>query len=227
MRALLDLLFPPRCPGCREILEGRGPFCRRCRESFADLSPRRCARCCEPEVDGLCPHCAGAPPAFEAADVPYLYGGALAEAVHRFKYEDCPHYAGALALVAAEAAGAALAWCTLVAPVSLHPRRLRRRGYDQALLLARALARQGGRRVEARALSRVRDTAPQVGRDRAGREANVRGAFRASPAKVLGEKVLLVDDVLTTGATAQAAALALREGGAAGVRLFALARAAQ
>ncbi len=224
MRALLDLLFPPRCPGCREILEGGGQFCRRCLETFADLSARHCARCCEPEIDGLCADCQGAPPSFEAARVPFLYGGALAEAVHRFKYEDCPHYAPALAAVAQEAARAPLAWCTLVAPVSLHPARVRSRGYDQALLLAEALARSAGGTVEARALERVRDTAPQVGRDRAGREANVRGAFRGQPGKVRGEKVLLVDDVLTTGATADAAACALKEAGAAGVQLFALAR---
>ena len=225
MRALLDLLFPPRCPGCREILEGRGPFCRRCLESFADLCARRCARCCEPEIDGLCANCQDAPPSFESASVPFLYGGALAEAVHRFKYEDCPHYAPALAAVAREAARAPLAWCTLVAPVSLHPARVRSRGYDQALLLARALARFAGKSVAARAIERVRDTAPQVGRDRAGREANVRGAFRGVPGKVRGERVLLVDDVLTTGATADAAARALKEAGAAAVRLFALARA--
>jgi ComF family protein len=227
MRALLDLLFPPRCPGCREILEGQGPFCRRCLESFADLSARRCDRCCEPEIDGLCTHCRSSPPAFEATYVPFLYGGALADAVHRFKYEDCPHYAEALASVTFEAAQAPLSWCTLVAPTSLHPRRLRSRGYDQALLLAKVLARRVGKRISARAIARVRDTAPQVGRDRSGREENVRGAFRGVPEKVRGERVLLVDDVLTTGATAHAAALALREAGAAGVRLFALARAAQ
>lgn len=226
MRALLDLIFPPRCPGCRELFDGRGPFCPRCLETIADLAARRCARCGEPEVEGLCAHCRSAPPAFEEACVPFLFGGALAEAVHRFKYEDCPHYAGALAELSLEAAGPSLGWCTLVAPASLHPRRLRSRGYDQALLLARALARRAGRRVAARAIERVRDTAPQVGRGRAAREENVRGAFRAAPAKVRGERVLLVDDVLTTGATVHAAALALRESGAAGVRLFALARAA-
>ncbi len=227
MRALLDLVFPPRCPGCRELFDGRGPFCPKCLETCTDLAARRCERCGEPEVDGLCAHCRSEPPAFEEACVPFLYGGALAEAVHRFKYEDCPHYAGPLAELALEAARASLEWCTLVTPASLHPKRLRGRGYDQALLLARALARKGGRPVAPRALRRVRDTAPQVGRGRAAREENLRGAFCAESAKVRGERVLLVDDVLTTGATAHAAALALRESGAAEVRLFALARAAQ
>lgn len=227
MRALLDLIFPARCPGCREIFDGRGPFCQRCLETCADLAARRCGRCCEPEVDGLCAHCRSAPPAFEEACVPFLYGGALAEAVHRFKYEDCPHYAEALAELALDAAKPSLAWCTLVAPASPHPRRLRSRGYDQAYLLARALARRAGKAVAPRALSRVRDTAPQVGQGRAAREENVRGAFCAAPERVRGHRVLLVDDVLTTGATAHAAALALRGAGAAGVRLFALARAAE
>lgn len=225
MRALLDLLFPPRCPGCRRLLDGPGPFCRPCLETFADLPPRRCDRCCEPEVSGLCGPCRSSPPAFERAVVPFLFGGALAEAVHRFKYEDSPHYALALAQVARPAAEPELDWCQTVAPVPLHPVRLRRRGYDQALLLARPLAAAAGREVAARAVRRVRDTASQVGRDRAARERNVAGAFRADPRAVEGRRVLLVDDVLTTGATADAAARALLEAGAAAVRVVALARA--
>jgi ComF family protein len=221
----MDLVFPPRCPGCRELLAAKGPFCGRCLETFADLPPDRCRRCSEPEVHGLCAPCRENPPAFERAVTPYLYGGALADAIHRFKYEDCPHYATALAAVAHPHAEGDLDWCTAVAPVPLHVKRLRRRGYDQALLLSRALAAFSRRPVEARAVRRVRETPPQVGRDRDERRRNVAGAFGAGNPFPRGARILLVDDVLTTGATAGEAAGALLASGAASVRVFALARA--
>ncbi len=224
MESFLDLLFPPRCPGCREILVERGVFCRSCRETFIELSATRCRLCGEPEVE-LCSHCRGQAPPFERADAAFLHGGALAETIHRLKYEDCPQFARHLARLVLGAARSHLEWCTLVAPIPLHPSRLRGRGYDQALLLARPLAKAAARRLEPRAVRRRRHTAPQVGRDRLARTRNVAGAFVGVPKRCAGQRVLLVDDVLTTGATAGEAALALREAGAAAVRVFTIARA--
>jgi ComF family protein len=224
LSALLDLFYPPRCPACRSLVGEEG-FCRACRETLTDLPLAHCPRCAEPEVEGLCAHCRAVPPAFESVVAPCLHGGALADAIHRFKYEDRPQLARPLAALARPCVAEALAWCDLVCPVPLHDERLRQRGYDQALLVARELARSAGRPVEARALRRTRKTAPQVGRDRAGRAANVAGAFEADRFRVAGKRVLLVDDVVTTGATANAAARALLEGGAAAVRVAALARA--
>ncbi len=114
----------------------------------------------------------------------------------------------------------------LVVPVPLHPARLADRGFNQAALLARPLARALGARLEARALVRVRDTPPQTPLDVPARRANVRGAFAVrSPARVRDRVCLLVDDVLTTGATAAACAKALRGAGADSVLLLVLARA--
>lgn len=224
MSALLDLLFPPRCPGCRALVPGAAGFCQACATTLAELPPERCPVCAEPDAAGPCERCRAAPPAFERAFAPFLHGGALADAIHRLKYEDRPHLAGPLAALVAPALAADLAWCELVAPVPLHVHRLRSRGFDQALLLARALGGPVGRPVAARAVRRVRDTPPQVGRDRLQRDENVRGAFEATP-EVRGRRLLLVDDVLTTGATAQAASAAAREAGAVAVRVVALARA--
>jgi ComF family protein len=224
MRGLLDLFFPPRCPGCRAVVAGPEPFCRPCAETLCELPRQRCPGCAEPEVVGLCAHCRASPPAFELALAPYLHGGALADAIHRLKYEDRPQLARPLARLLLPHVAEQLSWCEVLAPISLHPNRLRQRGYDQALLIARALGRLAGREVIARAVRRVRDTPPQVGRDRFHREQNVRGAFVGGDG-VAGRRVLLVDDVLTTGATAHAASLALREAGAGAVRVVALARA--
>lgn len=221
---LLDLLFPPRCAGCRELLGPGGPFCLRCAETLSEVPAARCPNCGEPDVAGTCPHCQASPPAFEKVVAPYLHGGALADAIHRLKYEDRPQLAPALASLVASSLAAELHWCDVVAPISLHPRRLKARGYDQALLLARALAGPAGRPVVCRAVRRVKDTTPQVGKDRAQRRENVADAFVGS-SEVAGKKVLLVDDVLTTGATAHAASHACRQAGAVAVRVAALARA--
>ncbi|HEY3450708.1 MAG TPA: double zinc ribbon domain-containing protein [Myxococcales bacterium] len=224
MKGLLDLLFPPRCAGCRELVGSPGPFCPRCRETLSEVPMARCPTCGEPDVVGPCAHCLAEPPDYERVVAPFLHGGALADAIHRLKYEDRPQLAPALASLVAAALRPELDWCDLVAPISLHPHRLKSRGYDQALLLARALAGPAGRPVVPRAVRRVRDTTPQVGKDRAQRRQNVAEAFAASP-ELSGKKVLLVDDVLTTGATAQAAARACRMAGAMAVRVAALARA--
>ena len=142
--------------------------------------------------------------------------------IHRFKYEGCFALAEPLArhLIAV--------WPTweqppdLIVPIPLHPRRRRRRGYNQSELLAAPLARALGLPMNPRALQRVRHTAPQVGLGPEERHANVRGAFAAADAG--GRRVLLIDDVLTTGATMRAAAEALLAAGAASVSAYCLAR---
>lgn len=112
----------------------------------------------------------------------------------------------------------------VIAPIALHPDRRRERGFDQALLLARAIAKGAGRPCRADLVRRIRDTGRQVGSDRAERERNLAGAFVASAA-VRGMGIALVDDVVTTGATARAAATAVMEAGASRVVVLAVARA--
>ena len=190
---------PPGCPVCGEPGD----------EALLPLlRPRRCRPCRE-----------RAPP-FATARAPYLHGGALCEAIHRLKYGGAEELARPLAMLFE---GCEPPRAQVVAHIPLHPARLRARGYDQAALLARELARRLG--LPARALlDRVRPTRPQVGLDRTRREANVGGAFRARRAAA-GLRVCLVDDVLTTGATAAAAARALLAAGAARVEVRTLSRA--
>jgi ComF family protein len=167
-----------------------------------------------------CDHCRRAPPVFAHASAPWLHGGALAEAIHRLKYGGRSELAGTLGVLFS---GADPPRADVVAPIPLHPQRLRQRGFDHAYLLAREASRRFGLPLRG-LLERTRATRAQVGLDRRARELNVRGAFRALR-PLEGVRVCLVDDVLTTGATAAAAARALLSAGAARVEVRTLARA--
>ncbi len=219
LRAFLDLVFPPRCAACGAL--GQEPFCPVCAEAV-DAAPPGCRRCGRPGPDAVCGPCLVQPPAFDAVRAGGLLGGPLADAVHALKYRGRP----ALARPLGEwlAGRVELPSGAVLVPVPLAPRRRRERGHDQAALLAEALSRAAGRERLRRALRRVRDTPPQVGRDRAARSRNVQGAFAASTA-VAGRDVVLVDDVVTTGATADACARALKAAGARSVTVVSLARA--
>jgi len=223
--AVLDLLFPARCAAC-DVL-GESPFCAACAESLVP-APAGCPVCGVPQDETLlpalkprrCPHCRVQPPRFAFASAAYLHGGALAEAIYRLKYERREDLGLALGVLFE---ACAVPKSDLLVPIPLHPRRVRQRGYDQARLLADGAARRFHIPV-APLLRRVRETGQQVGRDRTARERSVRGAFAAS-GRVLGLRLCLIDDVLTTGATASAAAAALLEAGAARVEVRTLARA--
>jgi ComF family protein len=221
-RALLELIYPPRCAACGEATVAE-PFCELCAGAVDEVPPG-CRRCGQPGIDALCGACRAAPPAFEAVRAGGLLGGPLADAVHALKYRGRPALARPLG--AWLAARAPLPPDAAVISVPLARGRRLERGYDQAALLADAVCRAAGaRRARLRAaLVRVRETPPQVGRTREERARNVAGAFEAR-AVVAGRDVVLVDDVVTTGATADAAAEALRRAGARSVVVVALARA--
>ncbi len=222
---LAEIFFPPMCLACAEVLPAAEFFCRRCVERVERLPTPHCVQCAEPGAFALgrCPRCAARPPPFHRAFAPFAHQGPIARAIHQFKYEDHPELATGLAHLLCLEAGAFASAGALVCAIPLHDKRFRGRKYDQAQLLAGALAKRTGQRCAA-ALTRWRETKRQVGLSEAQREVNLAGAFRAS-AEIRDQRVLLVDDVFTTGATARAAAAAVLDRGARSVEVLTLARA--
>ncbi len=229
--ALLDLLFPPLCVSCREPLGGGYGFCAGCWSGIAFLDGPMCD-CCglpfafDPGAGTRCAACLARPPAYDRARAIFAYDENSRAPILALKHADrldlVPGFAHWL-----ERTGAGLLdGSDLIVPVPLHPIRLWQRRYNQAAELARALGRRASKRVAVRALERTRSTESQGAMVSAsGRRRNVRGAFRVpNPRQVADRNILLVDDVLTTGATAEACARALRQAGAVRVQILALAR---
>lgn len=224
---MLDVFFPPACVACDAVLPAPGFFCEACAPLVIESAPSACARCAEPGPfgAGTCPRCLRRPPAFGRAWAAFAYEGAISRAVHRFKYEDHPELARPLGELLARRAQAFLAAAPgALLPLPLHAARYQERKYDQATLLAVAVARVSGRGLRDDVLDRVKPTTRQVDLSEAQREANVAGAF-AVRGEVQGERFVLLDDVLTTGATAREATRVLLGAGAAGVDVLTFARA--
>ena len=231
--ALFSLLFPDDCRVCGQPLRhiSRVPVCRPCLKAPEPFSPDYfCISCRTPfqngfplDSEGRCALCRSGLRGFDAAYCFGSYEGVLRELIHLFKYGRIPTLAGPLcdflaaALPRDERVDA-------IAPVPLHWWRKWRRGFNQSELLARALSKRTGLPVIA-ALRRTRPTAVQAGLSNTARRRNVTGAFRGrTTVSLQGKHVLLIDDVMTTGATASACAIALKRAGADRVALLTLAR---
>lgn len=232
--SLTAVVFPPLCPMCRTPLPtSQIDFCPPCRESISPIVRPFCPICGEPFIsphprEHLCGRCARRRPPFGRARAYGLYQGALAEAIRRLKYAPDFSLTRTLAqmLDTVLAAEMKLKEIELVIPVPLHRGRLKERGFNQALVLAKELCRHRRLRLDYHNLQRVRHTLPQYGLTRRQREQNVHGAFALrAPEKIAGRRVLLVDDIFTTGATARECARTLKRAKAASVEVLTLARA--
>lgn len=234
--AALDLVFPAHCPACAAPLgEGRrDPLCGPCWVAIERIGPPHCSRCGRPATalegaawsaaGGPCPGCLAQPPAFDWARAAGVYAGPLRESLHALKFAGKRAVARPLGdLLVTQCAGAVEADVTALVPVPLGRERQRGRGFNQAELLASRVAACLGVRVAPGWLRRRHETRPQSDLSAAERRANVRQAFVASPA-VGGRHVVIVDDVLTTGATAGECARALRAAGARRVGVLTVAR---
>ena len=234
--ALLDTFFPPLCHLCSAPV-GAGHelhLCTGCRDAVKAIASPLCPRCGAPYatadgIDHLCGGCATDPPPFDAARGAVLFDGPARELIHRFKYERKVHLNRPLGLLTSVRLAEFAAACDadLIVPVPLHIRRLRERGFNQAVLLGEHLSCSWRIPLSRTNLRRVRWTEPQISLTASQRARNVRGAFALrNPAEVEGKRLLLVDDVYTTGSTVAECARTLGSGGAAAVFVVTVARAA-
>ncbi len=222
-QAALELLFPSRCLGC----ERGGTFlCDTCVESLPRADAPRCSRCWSPQPSvSLCPECYAAPPPFDGLRSAFVYRGVARSLVRGLKYRGMTSLAQPMASLLAEVALDFDLESDIIVPVPLSGLRHRTRGYNQASELAKHLGRELDVPMRPRALERSRHTPPQARTaDAMERRRNVRGAFRSEDPAVEGNRVLLVDDVTTTGATLAACAEALQRGGADSVWCLTFAR---
>ena len=230
-RAALDTLYPPICLACRAATSEAGALCSSCWRAMRFIERPFCDRLGTPFEHDLgegllSPQAVTDPPVFQRARaVARFEDGPARRLVHRLKYSDRGELAAPMGAWMARAGADVLAEADAITPVPLHARRLWTRRFNQAAALGREIGRRAGKPFEPALLRRIKATRSQVGLSREQRVQNMQGAFRAAPgASVQGRRIALVDDVLTSGATANAAARALLRAGAAQVDLIVFAR---
>jgi ComF family protein len=228
---LIDLIYPPRCPLCGAGLAAQGGLCAACWQELAIPGEPACALCQRPFGEGvaegtICAPCLADPPRHDGIAAGTLYNDASRKLVLAFKHGRRIALAPLLArLIAARLPPLDGEW--LAVPVPLHRRRLWRRGFNQSALLARELARLAGASVLVDGLVRRKATPVLGGLGRKARARALSGAIAVNPrraGRLAGAQVLLVDDVMTSGATSQACIGALKRAGAAKVIIACFAR---
>lgn len=231
-RLAIDLLLPPRCLGCGVLVTQASSLCADCWSGLDLITKPYCASCGYPfEYDvgeaAVCAGCEASPPRFDRARAAMRYNEASKPLLLRFKHADKAELAPVLCRFMARAGEELLSGADVIAPVPLHRWRLLRRRYNQSAMLAKPLAVEAGLPFLPELLVRRRNTPPQGQLGREGRKRNVSGAFAVTPGhrdQVVGRRVLLVDDVMTSGATANACAAVLKRAGAEQVMLLTVAR---
>ena len=231
-RRLVDLALPPQCLACHAPVAEMGSLCPACWSRLKLIERPYCERLGTPFTYDLGPGALSAeaiadPPPFDRARAVAVYDDVARRLVHGLKYRDRLELARWMAGWMARAGAELLDKADIIVPVPLHRRRLWWRRYNQSALLAHALAVKAGKPLANDGLIRIRATAQQVGLSAQERDRNVRGAFRMTAEgkqAIAGRRVLLVDDVYTTGATVRAGTRALLRAGAVGVDVLTFAR---
>ena len=230
-RLALDIALPTLCVACREPVHGEG-VCADCWAKLSFIAPPYCPRLGTPFVYDPGPgllsmEAISDPPAYGRARAAVRYDDVARTLVHALKYQDRTDLAPAMGRWMAHAGRELIGEADALVPVPLHWRRGWSRRYNQSGALARVIERQTGAKVLSEALRRVRPTQQQIGLSRAQRASNVQGAFKVIPGRqpdIQGRRVVLIDDVLTSGATVDACARALLRAKAASVDVLVFAR---
>ncbi len=222
-KTALDLLFPLRCIECGK--EG-SLICPACRKGLPWILPPVCPFCgVDKPLDTPCTSCPAFRPVIEGVRAPFRFEATIRSAVHRLKYRNLRAIAAPLAAMMADYLGDNPLPYDIIIPVPLHNKRLRERGYNQSELLAKEIGKSTGVQVEAGCLTRHRHTPAQaMTKSIQERHSNLAGAFICKNESARGKRVLLIDDVATSGATLDACAKALKSAGAVSVWGLTLAR---
>jgi len=229
-----EVIFPSRCLGCSEILHpftGQ-MFCPECNDKVNFIDGSMCPVCGttfsdSPAEDHLCGECLEKKPYFSAARAVFSYEDIILNAIHQFKYHRDISTGKILASFVADFSFPDIDFsdCSLILPVPLHVKRLRERGFNQSLILARALGKKHHIPVSFSLLKRKLFTPTQAGSNKKERKQNIKGAFQIThPQKIAGQNIILVDDVYTTGATVNECSKILIRAGAEKVSVLTLAR---
>ena len=223
LRGVLDWIFPPVCAGCGT--EG-SLLCGACLSKIHTMPFTVCQLCGKPlRSAGVCAACQADPPQYQALRCYSVYEGIARELVHQLKYDGNVGLGRTLAQLMVPMVRASSWKVDLVVPIPLGEAKLEERGYNQAGVIARALAEELERPFVPSALIRISEAHSQVKLTAEARRGNVRGAFRADPEQVSAKSILLVDDVFTTGATMRFASEAIKSAGAACINALTFARA--
>lgn len=233
LRLIGDFIYPPACAGCSRATGGAGAFCFQCWSEIKFIERPYCEVLGTPFIydhgEGMVSaEAISDPPSFDRLRSATIHEGPARRLVHQLKYQDRTDLAELMALWMARAGGEALCECDCILPVPLHRWRFFSRWFNQSAELARHLAAISGKPYLPATLIRVKSTTRQVGLSAVARRNNVKGAFAVSPGSevdILGKRVILVDDVYTTGATVSAAAKRLKKSGATDVTVLTFARA--
>ncbi|MBI4274853.1 MAG: ComF family protein [Rhizobiales bacterium] len=231
-RIALDLALPALCPACREPLGGGEGLCASCWSKLAFIAPPYCERlgipfAYDPGPGILSMQAIADPPAYARARAAVRYDQIARALVHSLKYGDRLDLAPIMGRWMARAGIMLLDDADILVPVPLHWRRLWARRFNQSAALAKSISETSGVPIAQEALRRIKATAQQVGLSKTERAENVQGAFRVTPngrAEIRNRHVVLIDDVLTSGSTADSCARALLRGGAASVDILVFAR---
>lgn len=231
LSACLDLLFPPRCGVCGIYLNGKSRcICPTCRKNIVRVTEPLCA-ICGTEVHAadsgnhICGSCLKKCPPFTSARSLYHYSDGVRDLLSRLKYAGDESVIGALRELAGNVSLSYFNDCTFIAPVPLHKKRLRKRGFNQAVLFSNILFPDCSSLIKRDLLCRKVDTVPQVSLNGKSRRMNLKNVFAVNPSyDISGATVALVDDVYTTGTTVRECSRTLVENGAAGVHVVTFAR---